>query len=95
VPVVDDALVVNTGDLMARWTNDRYPATPHAVVDGPVGVGRSSIAIHYLPGVDTVIEPLPGTVTDDGPRYAPVSMYDWDRRYFEKRALVLSLADET
>jgi isopenicillin N synthase-like dioxygenase len=94
VPVVEGALVVNTGDLMARWTNDLYPATPHAVIDGPVGEGRATIAMHLLPGVDTVIAPLPGLVGDDEPRYPPVSMYDWDRRYFEKRSLVLSLADE-
>jgi len=93
IPVVDDAIVVNTGDLMARWTNDRYPATAHAVVDGPVGVGRASIAIHYLPSVDTVVAPLPGTVGPGARHYPPVTMYEWDRRYFEKRSLVLSLDD--
>ncbi len=93
VPVVDEAIVVNTGDLMARWTNDLYPATAHAVVDGPVGVGRASIAMHYLPSVDTVVAPLPGTVVPGARCYEPVTMYDWDRRYFEKSALVLSLDD--
>jgi isopenicillin N synthase-like dioxygenase len=94
VPIVDEAIIVNVGDLMARWTNDRWKATPHVVVDGPVGLGRSSIAMHYLPNVDTVIEPLPGCVPAGAASYPPVTMYDWDRRYFEKRSRVLTLADE-
>lgn len=93
VPIDDDVIVINTGDLMARWTNDAWPATPHAVLDGPVGLGRSSIAMHHLPDADTTIAPLDGVAVGDGPRYEPVTMYDWDRRYFEKRSLVLSLAD--
>jgi isopenicillin N synthase-like dioxygenase len=79
---------------MARWTNDTWPATAHAVADGPVGLSRASIAIHYLPDADATIAPLTGVVPTTDRCYEPVTMYDWDRRYFQKKSLVLSLAAE-
>ncbi len=94
VPVIDDAILVNTGDLMARWTNDVWPATGHGVVDGPVGLARASIAMHYLPNADATISPLPTVAERSGAAYEPVTMFDWDRRYFEKTSPVLSLAAE-
>jgi isopenicillin N synthase-like dioxygenase len=94
IPIIDDALVVNVGDLMARWTNDAWLATPHRVIDGRPGQARTSIAMHYLPNVDAVIAPLPGCTTSDGPAYEPVSMYEWNSRYFQKKSRVLRLADE-
>ncbi|WP_281410012.1 2OG-Fe(II) oxygenase family protein [Rhizobium sp. G21] len=32
---VDGAFVINIGDLMARWTNDRWVSTLHRVVNVP------------------------------------------------------------
>ncbi|MCH7709113.1 MAG: isopenicillin N synthase family oxygenase [Myxococcales bacterium] len=32
VPMVPNGFVVNLGDLMARWTNDRWVSTLHQVV---------------------------------------------------------------
>jgi isopenicillin N synthase-like dioxygenase len=29
VPTVPDAFIVNGGQLLRRWTNDRFLATPH------------------------------------------------------------------
>src|SRR5260221_9066208 len=35
VPPVRGALVVNAGDLLARWTNDRWKSNVHPVVNPP------------------------------------------------------------
>lgn len=78
VPVVPDAFVVNIGDLMAEWTNDRWVSTLHRVVNPPRDLAndadRVSIVFFHQPNYDAVIECLP-TVLEPGeiPRYAPVT----------------------
>ena len=76
VPYRHDSYVVNIGDLMARWTNDRWTSTMHRVVNPPPGSGpaarRQSIVFFHKPNDDTLVEPIPTCLGDDGPRYAPV-----------------------
>lgn len=72
VPVAHrpDALVVNIGLMMQRWTNDRYLATRHRVrLAGEQS--RYSMAFFAEPAYDTVIAPLPTCCVDDPPRYEP------------------------
>jgi isopenicillin N synthase-like dioxygenase len=55
VEPVDGALVVNLGDLMQRWTNDRWRSTMHRVV--PAGRGRRlSIPFFHNANWDARIE---------------------------------------
>jgi isopenicillin N synthase-like dioxygenase len=58
VSVPDGHLVVNIGDLMAIWTNDRWVSNPHRVVN-PVGVDRYSSALFVTPPFHARIETLP------------------------------------
>jgi isopenicillin N synthase-like dioxygenase len=52
---VDGGLLVNLGDLMARWTNDRWRSTMHRVV--PAGAGRRlSIPFFHNANWDAPIE---------------------------------------
>lgn len=52
--------VVNIGDLMMRWTNDRWLSNLHRVVNPPLAEGqnvpRLSIAFFNHPNYDTLIE---------------------------------------
>ena len=49
VPIVPGTFVVNLGELMARWTNDRWPATLHRVVNPPRARGaRQPAPVHRV-----------------------------------------------
>ncbi|MCU1488366.1 MAG: 2OG-Fe(II) oxygenase [Actinomycetia bacterium] len=76
--VAPGALVVNVGDLLARWTNDRWRSTHHRVTvppGGPPYARRLSIAFFQSPNYDALVECLP-TCAGDGPRYAPIRSGD-------------------
>jgi isopenicillin N synthase-like dioxygenase len=71
-------LAVNLGDMMARWTNDRWTSTLHRVANpdnlADAGSRRQSIGYFMHPNFDARIECLP-TCLDPGsqPRYAPIT----------------------
>ncbi|MEH3079041.1 MAG: hypothetical protein PGN11_20680 [Quadrisphaera sp.] len=74
----DGALLVNLGDVMARWTNERWMSTLHRVkppiVDGTIERRRSAAFFHDG-DVDAVITALPGTVEDgEVPLYPPMTV---------------------
>lgn len=76
-PPVEGTFVVNIGDMMARWSNDRYKSTPHRVIS-PEGVDRYSMPFFAEPHPDTVISCLDGCHdADHPPRYAPVTCAEW------------------
>ncbi len=63
VPTLPGTFIVNLGDLMAEWTNDRWVSTLHRVVNPPrdkaAGSRRLSMAFFHQPNYDAVIECLP------------------------------------
>ncbi len=78
VEPVPHAFVVNIGDLMAQWTNDRWLSTLHRVVNPPpderLGSRRASIAFFHQPNYDARIECLETCRgPDNPPKYAPVT----------------------
>jgi isopenicillin N synthase-like dioxygenase len=61
--------VVNIGDLMQRWTGDRWVSTLHRVVgEEDVSPRRQSLVFFHNPRSDAVIETL-----GDGTRYSPIT----------------------
>jgi isopenicillin N synthase-like dioxygenase len=74
------ALVVNIGDMVQVWSNDRYRAALHRVVTNPTRE-RYSVAFFLNPSYETTYEPLPTTVSANQPaRYQQI-------RWREFRAL--------
>ena len=76
-PDLPDAFIVNVGDMMRRWTNERWVSTLHRVVVPEEGVGgqrRQSIAFFVNARGDARVEPLPTCVGKDNPaKYEPVT----------------------
>jgi len=84
VEFVEDAFVMNIGDLMQRWTNDRWRSTLHRVVNPPAGGGeatrRFSIAFFCHPNYDAVVECLPTCLAPgESPRHPPIGAGEWMR----------------
>src|SRR5436309_2467979 len=81
--------VVNIGDLLMRWTNDRWLSNMHRVVnpspaDTPNAAPRLSIAFFNHPNYDTLIESLPS----QGPaKYPPVLAGEYRDAKYAKTAL--------
>jgi len=92
------ALLVNLGDLLARWTNDRWTSTMHRVVPPRDAAGhlvrRRSAAYFHDGDVDAVIACLPGCATAENPaRYEPVTVADHlTAKLTGSRGLVLNAA---
>jgi isopenicillin N synthase-like dioxygenase len=73
----EEAFLVNLGDLLAEWTNDRWRSTLHRVVPPPRSVEgpalRRSMAFFHDGNYDAVIECLPTCQSaDNPPRYPRV-----------------------
>ena len=78
VPLQTGSLIINLGDAMARWTNDRWRSTLHRVVTPPESVAatarRQSIAFFHKANWDAVIDCIPTCLAPgESPRYAPVT----------------------
>lgn len=69
-PPIPGTLVVNVGDLLGRWSNDRFASTPHRVRNLS-GHERMSIATFYDPDFAAPIDPRALGAAE--PRYAPTT----------------------
>lgn len=64
-PPIEGTFIVNVGDLLEGWTNGRFKATQHRVVN--TGKERYSMPLFFAVDYDTVIEPLPAFVSEANP----------------------------
>ncbi|MET8956029.1 isopenicillin N synthase family dioxygenase [Streptomyces sp. NPDC004393] len=83
-PHIPGTFLVNIGQMMQRWTNDRYRATWHRV-QLPGAVDRYSIPFFFEPAYDAVISPLDVCCDDDNPpRYEAVQFGPYVVELFSK-----------
>jgi isopenicillin N synthase-like dioxygenase len=87
VPIVPDCFIINIGDLMARWTNDRWVSTLHRVVNPPLDARvesrRQSIVFFHNPNYDARIECLATCRPDGVPaKYPPTTSGEHLRAMF-------------
>jgi isopenicillin N synthase-like dioxygenase len=67
VPPRPGTIVVNLGDVLQVWSNDRFRAAVHRVLP-MTATSRMSIPYFFNPARDATIEPI-DAVADDSPRY--------------------------
>ncbi|MBN3882611.1 MULTISPECIES: isopenicillin N synthase family dioxygenase [unclassified Nostoc] len=74
-PAIPDTVIVNTGDLMQRWTNHLFCSTKHRVIipsDNRVNQSRYSIAFFCHPNDHTEIACLESCQKEQSPIYPPI-----------------------
>lgn len=78
VHIPADAFCCNIGDLMARWSNDRWVSTLHRVTVPPphaAPTDRISLVFFQNPNPDTIIRCFESCVGPDGvEKYPPISV---------------------
>ncbi|RII22047.1 hypothetical protein CUC08_Gglean001222 [Alternaria sp. MG1] len=83
---IEGTIVINAGDLLARWSNDTIKSTLHRVVEPPPKPEdadkdeyppRYSIAYFCNPNYERKIEAIPGTHEKEGRKYGDVMSGDY------------------
>jgi isopenicillin N synthase-like dioxygenase len=83
VPHVPHSFAVNSGDMMARWTNGRFKSTPHRAVP-PASTPRYAIPFFLGPHLDTVIACLPTCQGPERPpKYPPITYDEYLRWWYD------------
>ncbi len=90
-PPIPGSFVMNVGDILARWSNDRFVSTPHRVINRS-GRERYSQPFFFDPAMDETIATLPTCVGAGAePKYPPVVYGDYlmeriDRNYHYRKS---------
>ncbi|MBT5191360.1 MAG: isopenicillin N synthase family oxygenase [Rhodospirillaceae bacterium] len=77
-PVLPGTFLVNSGDMLRRWSNHRFLSTPHRAVASAPERDRYAIPFFFDAHADYVQTCLPTcTSADNPPRYEPTSYTDY------------------
>ena len=93
VTIEPGTYVINIGDIMQIWTNDKWVSTMHRVVNPPAEVAstarRHSVVFFHQPNYDALIETLPTTYDESNPRrYEPVTYKEhWNHKWNASRKM--------
>lgn len=74
VPLIKDAFIVNTGELLKQWTNDRFISAKHFANNNIGDDSRYSIPFFLNANANYKMECVPSCCNSDNPaKYPPIS----------------------
>ena len=84
-PVIAESFVVNSGEMMKRWTNERFLATPHRAINTTPGADRYAIPFFFDCSIDWLMECIPTcTTSDNPPKYSPTSYAEYMTWFYDQ-----------
>jgi isopenicillin N synthase-like dioxygenase len=83
-PPIPGSLVLNVGDMLARWSNNRYVSTPHRVMNLANGRARLSLPVTHNPNASVVVDPRDLGVSNESCLYPPIATGEYQRVRFEE-----------
>jgi isopenicillin N synthase-like dioxygenase len=83
-PPIPGAYVVNGGQMLQRWTNDFFLATPHRAINR-TGGERYALAFFCDSNIDWPVAAVPTTVGPDKPPKYPTTWYTDYMSWYQKR----------
>jgi isopenicillin N synthase-like dioxygenase len=94
-PLIPGTFLINLGNIMRRWSNDRFVSTPHGVINES-STDRYSIAYFHSPNPARVIECLPSCVSVSDPaHYPPAAYHDLVLEFYRKNCFHQKGQDST
>jgi len=76
--------VINLGDMIARWTNDRYRSTLHRVVNAS-GRERYSVPFFFTGNADFEVSCIPTCLAPgEPPKYSAIKVEDHLQAMYKK-----------
>lgn len=100
VPMIPGSFVINLGDVMARWTNDRWLSTLHRVANPPEdakgGSRRLSIVFFHHANYDATVSCLPTCIAPGAKsKYEPITVSEYYRMKKSQQLAARPPAKET
>jgi isopenicillin N synthase-like dioxygenase len=86
-PSLPRSFLVNSGDMLKRWTNHRFRSTAHRARNAGPGPATDRYAIPFFFGArdDAMIEALPTCVgPEDPPQHDPITYGDYQRWFLNR-----------
>jgi isopenicillin N synthase-like dioxygenase len=84
-PMMPGHILVNGGDMLARFSNGRFLATPHRVLPNRGPDHRYSLPIFFQPNFSTVVAPMDSCVGSEHPSlFEPVRFGDYREWYISQ-----------
>jgi isopenicillin N synthase-like dioxygenase len=84
-PVINGSFVVNSGEMMKRWTNERFLATPHRVINRTPNADRYAAPFFFDCALDHHMECIPScTDASNPPKYGTTSYAEYMAWFYDR-----------